>query len=76
MLKVGHHGCSGSSSENYIKTLSPDIAVLTSRKGQIAKIPLHNLNSVNAAIYETGKYGEIIAEFTDNDIVLFSWISE
>lgn len=72
LLKVGHHGNGGSTTENYIKTLSPDIAVLTSKKGQIARKPLKNLNRVNAAIYETGKYGEIIAEFTEEGIKLIS----
>lgn len=74
LLKVGHHGNNGSTTENYVKALSPDIAVLTSRKGQIAREPLKNLNSVHAAIYETGKYGEIVAEFTEDGIKLFAGI--
>ncbi|MBQ3519262.1 MAG: MBL fold metallo-hydrolase [Clostridia bacterium] len=76
LLKVGHHGHEGSSTENFINTLSPDIAVLTRGNATPSAEPLKNLNRVNAAIYATGKYGEIIAEFTENGIALFAGIAE
>lgn len=76
LLKVGHHGHEGSSTEYFINTLSPDIAVLTRGNATPSAEPLKNLNRVNAAIYATGKYGEIIAEFTENGIALFAGIAE
>ena len=76
LLKVGHHGHEGSTTENFINTLSPDIAVLTRGNATPSAEPLKNLNRVNAAIYATGKYGEIIAEFTENGIALFAGIAE
>lgn len=76
LLKVGHHGHEGSSTETFINTLSPDIAVLTRGNATPSAEPLKNLNRVNAAIYATGKYGEIIAEFTENGIALFAGIAE
>ncbi len=71
LLKVGHHGYNESTTENYIKALSPDIAVVTNRKGGMSRTPLKNLCSVNAAIYETGKYKGVVAEFTEEGIVLY-----
>lgn len=71
LLKVGHHGYDGSSTLGFIKTLSPEYAVVTNKEGKISKRPLSNLNSVKAAVLETGAYNGIIAEFTDEGIVLY-----
>lgn len=71
LLKVGHHGYDNSTTENYIKALSPDIAIVTNNKGGISRTPFKNLCSVNAAIYETGKYKGIVAEFTEEGIRLY-----
>lgn len=71
LLKVGHHGYDGSSTLGFIKALSPEYAVVTNKEGKISKRPLSNLNSVKAAVLETGAYNGIIAEFTDEGIVLY-----
>ncbi len=71
LLKVGHHGYDNSTTENFIKALSPDIAVVTNNKGRMSRTPLKNLCSVNAAIYETGRYNGVVAEFTEEGIVLY-----
>ena len=70
LLKVGHHGYDGSSTEGFINALSPDIAVVTNNKGGISNTPLKNLNRVKAAVYETGKYGDIIAAIAEDGIHL------
>ncbi len=70
LLKVGHHGYGGSSSEGFISTLKPEICVLTNNRygpshdtmTRIVKICLHDRiyltgceNGVLAVIGENGK---------------------
>ncbi len=71
LLKVGHHGYDNSTTLNYVEALRPQFAVVTNKKGKISRTPLKNLNSVNVAIFETGNYGGIVAEFKDDSIELF-----
>ena len=71
LLKVGHHGYDGSTTLGFVQTLRPEIAVVTNRENRISRTPLKNLNSVNASIFETGKYNGIVAEFTDSEIVIY-----
>lgn len=71
LLKVGHHGYDGSTTKDYVQTLSPEIAVVTNKEGGISRTPLMNLNSVNAAVLETGAYNGIVAEFTDEGIKIY-----
>lgn len=71
LLKVGHHGYDESTTLNYVKSLKPKFAVVTNREGGISRTPLKNFNSVNAAIFETGKHGGIVADFSDDSIELF-----
>lgn len=71
LLKVGHHGYDGSSTKGYVEALSPELAVVTNREGGISRTPLSNLNSVNAAVLETGAYNGIVAEFGDDGIKVY-----
>lgn len=71
LLKVGHHGYDGSTSKDFVKALSPEIAVVTNKEGGISRTPLSNLNSVKAAVLETGAYKGIVAEFTDEGIKIY-----
>ena len=73
---MGHHGYDGSTTPGFVKALSPEIAVVTNREGGISRTPLKNLNSVNAMVLETGKYGGIVAEFTDDGIDIYGNIDE
>ena len=68
LLKVGHHGYDGSTTKGFVKALTPEVAVVTNREGGISRKPLSNLNSVGAKVLETGAFGGIIAEFTDDGI--------
>lgn len=76
LLKVGHHGYDGSTTPGFVKALLPEIAVVTNRQGGISRTPLKNLLSVNASVFETGKYEGIVAEFKDDKIVLYGEIDK
>lgn len=76
LLKVGHHGYDGSTSIGFVKALTPEIAVVTNRQDGISRKPLKNLNSVNASVFETGRYKGIVAEFTNDKIVLYGDIDK
>lgn len=76
LLKVGHHGYDGSTTPDFVKALSPEIAIVTNRQGGISRTPLKNLLSVGASVYETGKHNGIVAEFTDEEIVLYGDIDK
>ena len=76
LLKVGHHGYDNSTTLDFVKALSPEFAVVTNRQGGISRTPLKNLNSVKAKVFETGKYKGVVADFTDNKIVLYGNIDK
>lgn len=76
LLKVGHHGYDNSTTLDFVKVLSPEFAVVTNRQGGISRTPLKNLNSVKAKVFETGKYKGVVADFTDNKIVLYGNIDK
>ncbi len=76
LLKVGHHGYDGSTTLGFVQALSPEFAIVTNRNGGISRTPLKNLVSVNASVFETGKYKGIVAGFEDDKITLFSDIDK
>lgn len=76
LLKVGHHGYDNSTTLDFVKSLNPEFAVVTNKKGKISRTPLKNLNSVKAAIFETGKFEGVVAEFTNGGIVLYKDIDK
>lgn len=71
LLKVGHHGYDGSTTPGFLEALRPEIAIVTNKQGGISRTPLKNLNTVGASVYEVGKYNGIVAEFTDEEIILY-----
>lgn len=76
LLKVGHHGYEGSTSENFAKALDPDIAILTNTIHGMHSSVLKALNSAEASIYGAKEHGGIVAEFTSDDIVLYDNIDK
>ncbi|MDO5424129.1 MAG: hypothetical protein Q4F41_10420 [Eubacteriales bacterium] len=67
LLKLGHHGYSGSNSSYYLETLSPDYAVITGSVSNLSLSTANLLNSMGTALYTT--YGQptksaVIAEFS------------
>lgn len=76
LLKVGHHGYDHSTTLGFVKALSPEFAIVTNKQGGISRTPLKNLNKVKAKVFETGKHKGIVAEFTDDKIVIYGDIDK
>ncbi len=72
LLKIGHHGYYGSSSKDFLKTLKPEITIVTNNLGKIYPNVKWNLTMVaKAPTFSTVHRNGIIATFTDkNEIIL------
>lgn len=68
VLKVGHHGAASSSSQSFIKEVSPKVAVISSggEYGHPHSETLAILNDVGADIYRTDEQGTIIVTADQN----------
>lgn len=66
VLKVGHHGSSGSSSQAFLNAVRPEIAILSvgawNRFGHPSEAVLEQLKEVGAQIYRTDRRGAILME--------------
>ena len=72
LLKIGHHGYFGSSSPEFLKTLNPEITICTNYIGKIYPNVKWNLTMVaKAPILSTEHRDGIVAEFTDNEILIY-----
>lgn len=64
VLKVGHHGSSTSSTEDFVKAVSPDIAVISCGKDNSYGHPhwevMEILDEYNAEVYRTDRLGNIV----------------
>lgn len=64
VLKVSHHGSNTSSSIDFLKSVSPEIAVISVGKdnsyGHPTKTIINRLNSIGATIYRTDTDGTIL----------------
>ena len=73
LLKIGHHGYYGSSSKNFLKTLKPEITIVTNNIGKIYPNVKWNLTMVaKAPTFSTSHRNGIIATFTDNNEILLT----
>ena len=70
ILKVGHHGASDASSDDFLKAVSPKIAVISVNKDNIRDYPsqevLTRLEETGTKIYRTDKNGNIIVSIEDD----------
>ncbi len=67
LLKIGHHGYYGSSSKSFLKTLSPEIAVVTNQLGKIYPNVKWNITmSAKVPLYSTYDNNGVIATFSDD----------
>ena len=77
ILKVGHHGSRTSTSENFVQTLTPDYAIISSdggkKYGHPHKETLETLNSFGVEILRTDILGSIIMK-SDGVNEIFSFI--
>lgn len=53
LLKLNHHGYSGSNSNSYLKKLKPDYAVVTGPVSNLGSGTLNTLNRLNTQLYST-----------------------
>jgi len=73
LLKIGHHGYYGSSSQKFLKQLKPEIAICTNFLGKIYPNVKWNLTMVaKVPIYATAHRNGIIATFTDSNEILLT----
>ncbi|WP_042275657.1 ComEC/Rec2 family competence protein [[Clostridium] dakarense] len=63
-LKVGHHGSSSSTNENFLKEISPDIATIScgykNQYGHPHQSTLENLSKEDIKVYRTDLLGDIV----------------
>lgn len=62
ILKLGHHGSITSSSENFIRAVEPEIAIIsvgTRFKSIPSEIVLKRMESIDAKVYRTDKMGAV-----------------
>lgn len=72
ILKIGHHGYFGSSSNSFLKTVKPDIAICTNYIGKIYPNVKWNLTmTAKVPILSTEHRNGIVTEFTDTEILIF-----
>lgn len=71
LLKIGHHGYFGSSSQKFLDLLNPEIAVVTNMLGKIyPNVKWNLIMHSKLPIYSTYDNNGIIASFTDDAIIL------
>lgn len=72
LLKAGHHGYAFSSTQSFIKTLNPDITIITntSTKKIYPNVYWNLTMTAGSAIFVTGELDGIIADFSGANIVL------
>lgn len=66
IVKIGHHGSKTSTSLSFLEAVNPKTAFITYRQGNKYGHPvdrvIRNLHSIDAQIFSTGVYGNIIVE--------------
>lgn len=72
LLKVGHHSYSGSTSTQWLKTLNPEVCVITNDFELSDKRTLRRINHIsNSVILITGQENGVIAEIDDNGSISY-----
>lgn len=75
LLKVGHHGYHNSTSSVWLKTLKPEVCVVTNGKGGGNPGTIRRIARIaKAPMLVTGAENGVIAEFTDNGINYYNEI--
>src|SRR5207244_7104242 len=63
VIKIAHHGSKYATSENFVKRVQPEAAIISdgawNRYGHPAQIVLDRLKAANAKVYRTDLQGEI-----------------
>ena len=73
ILKTGHHGYFGSSSSEFLKTLSPEVAIVTNQLGKVYPNVKWNLTmKAKVPFFATYDNNGIIITFADNGETVFT----
>lgn len=73
LLKIGHHGYYGSSSQSFLKILKPEIAIVTNQLGKVYPNVKWNLTmSAKVPFFATYDNNGIIATFADNGEIILT----
>ncbi len=73
LLKIGHHGYFGSSSRDFLRALSPEIAIVTNQLGKVYPNVKWNITmSAKVPLYATYDNDGVIATFTDNSEIILT----
>lgn len=71
VLKVGHHGSDTSTKEDFLKQVSPTIAIISSgTKNPPDEEVLDRLHKTGAEIYQTNLNGDILLTIKDGEILV------
>ena len=74
VLKVAHHGSKNSTSEQFLQTCSPEIALISAGEGNSYGHPhqelLKRLEEVKCKVYDTRKNGAIILQTDGNSLTI------
>ncbi|PTG77455.1 ComEC/Rec2 family competence protein, partial [Staphylococcus chromogenes] len=74
ILKVGHHGSKTSTSENFLATIRPEIALISSGKNNMYGLPhpeiLERLSKQDIATYNTAENQNLTIQFTNKNYLL------
>ncbi|WP_085994481.1 MBL fold metallo-hydrolase [Oceanobacillus senegalensis] len=75
IIKIGHHGSDTSTSYEFIKEVNPETALLSygidNNFGHPVGRVINNLNRVNANIYSTAVYGDVVISTDGKDYYVF-----
>ena len=79
VIKVGHHGSSGSTTEDFLKKVNPKYAVISCGKdnkyGHPHKETLEKLNKANVTVHRTDEEGTVVLQ-SDGKSISFVGASE
>lgn len=74
VLKVPHHGSNTSSSMAFLRSVNPQVAIITYSKTNNYGHPVHrvigNLNKLQTEIYSTAVFGDIVIQATGSDFYI------
>jgi competence protein ComEC len=80
VLKVGHHGSAGSTSEAFVRALRPDVAIVScgrnNRFGHPAPPVTRRLFASGAALFRTDEQGAVVLETDGHELVVRTFTGE
>lgn len=72
LLKVGHHSYAGSTTENWLRTLMPQVCVVTNREASVDRRTLDRITEIcHCPILITGKENGVAAVFHRNGRIAY-----